>query len=315
VTAFGVRLPIRLGPSRTDWLAAAVELASAAEQSGFSSVWLADPCPSISMAGAVTPPGPESYTLLGALATCTSRVELGALVSDVACRHPSVLAKTVTTLDVITSGRAVLGIGATPPPGAGAETGSGRLGEAVEICRAMFTHDDVSFAGTHYRLQHARNLPLPVRTGGPRILIDRVEPDGVGPDRGGPDDNLQLIAGLADSCLLHGDADSLARTGDDLRRLCEQRGRDPATLGLTWSAPCILLPDSPAGSQVGPTDGTRPAQGIHPADGTVIGRPYQLPELIADHLAAGADEVIFSFDAVDTGALAELGAALGLDRP
>jgi alkanesulfonate monooxygenase SsuD/methylene tetrahydromethanopterin reductase-like flavin-dependent oxidoreductase (luciferase family) len=300
-------------------LAPTTELASAAERAGFSSVWLADPCPSTPVTAHATTPGPEAYTLLGALATCTSRVELGALVSEVACRHPSILAKVVTTLDVITSGRAVLGIGTATPPGAASlsadtTTDAGRrLAEAVQICRAMFTHDDVSFTGTHYRIEHARNLPPPVRPGGPRILIDRGRSVPGRPVPGRPDDIMGLIAGLADSCLIHGDADSLAATGDDLRRLCEDRGRDPVTLGLAWLAPCVLTPDGPAGSESGPTDGTRPAKGIHPADGTVIGRPYQLPELIADHLAAGADEVIFSFDAVDAGALAELGQALGLN--
>src|SRR5207249_425944 len=104
----------------------------------------------------------ESSTLLGALGARTSRVRLGALVSGVTYRNPALLAKIVTTLDVVTGGRAILGLGAAwfevehdglgfdfPP----ARERLDRLEEAVQICRAMFTQDAPSFDGRHYRIR------------------------------------------------------------------------------------------------------------------------------------------------------------------
>jgi alkanesulfonate monooxygenase SsuD/methylene tetrahydromethanopterin reductase-like flavin-dependent oxidoreductase (luciferase family) len=124
----------------------------------------------------------EAYTLLGALAARTRRVQLGTLVTGVTYRNPGILAKIVTTLDIISRGRAILGIGGAwydvEHRGLGIEYPSDRvrldmLKEAVQVCRAMFTGDDVTFNGDHYRLDHARNLPRPVQAGGPKIMTAR----------------------------------------------------------------------------------------------------------------------------------------------
>ena len=98
-------------------------------------------------------------------------------------RNPGILAKIVTTLDVISRGRAILGIGGAwygvEHQGLGIGYPGDRvrldmLEEAVQVCRAMFTGDDVSFTGVHYRLDHARNLPRPVQAGGPKIILDMI---------------------------------------------------------------------------------------------------------------------------------------------
>jgi acetyl-CoA acetyltransferase family protein len=137
----------------------------------------------------------EAYTLLGALAARTQRVQLGTLVTGVTYRNPGILAKIVTTLDIVSRGRAILGIGGAwydvEHQGLGVDYPSDRvrldmLEEAVQVCRAMFTGDDVSFTGTHYRLDHARNLPRPVQAGGPKIMIGG----------GGEKRTLRLVAKL-----------------------------------------------------------------------------------------------------------------------
>ena len=105
----------------------------------------------------------------------------------------------ITTLDVISRGRAILGIGGAlydvEHQGLGIDYPADRvrldmLEEAVQVCRAMFTGDDVSFSGIHYRLDHARNLPRPVRAGGPKIMIGG----------GGEKRTLRLVARYADMC-------------------------------------------------------------------------------------------------------------------
>ena len=122
----------------------------------------------------------EGYTALGFVAGCTTRLRLRLLVTGVTYRYPGVLAKTVTTLDVVSAGRAILGLGAAwneqehrglgwdfPP----ARERLDRLEEALQICRAMFTDERPSFTGTYYRIEEAINSPRPVTPGGPPILI------------------------------------------------------------------------------------------------------------------------------------------------
>src|SRR5438270_8498062 len=137
------------------------DIATMAEVSGFDSVFVMDHFYQLPLLGPPTYNMLECYTLLGALAARTSRVQLGALVTGVTYRNPAILAKEVTTLDVISRGRAILGIGAAwfekehdgygvpfPP----ARERLDRLEEAVQICRAMFTEDKASFEGRYYRV-------------------------------------------------------------------------------------------------------------------------------------------------------------------
>lgn len=168
IVRFGVQLPYFSGFDHADMFDHVAGLAVAAEEAGFDSVWVMDHFFQLPAMGGPDQPMLEAYTLLGALAARTQRVQLGTLVSGVTYRHPGILAKIVTTLDVSSRGRAILGIG-----GAWYEVEHNGLGvaypsdqvrldmleEAVQICRTMFTNDDVSFTGTHYQLDHARNLP------------------------------------------------------------------------------------------------------------------------------------------------------------
>jgi alkanesulfonate monooxygenase SsuD/methylene tetrahydromethanopterin reductase-like flavin-dependent oxidoreductase (luciferase family) len=143
-------------------------VAGSAEDAGYDAVWVMDHVHQVIRWQPPSDPMLEAYTLLGGLAARTRRVELGTLVTGVTYRNPAHLAKIVTTLDLVSAGRAVLGIGAGwyepehaaygfpfPPPGERLD----RLEEALRICRAMFTEEAPSFAGRHYRIDGALNVP------------------------------------------------------------------------------------------------------------------------------------------------------------
>src|ERR1700693_613800 len=152
-----------------------VKNAKAAENAGFDLVTVMDHFYQIRGIGPETEPMMEAYTTLGALAASTSRVKLGTLVTGVTYRNPAILAKQVTTLDIISQGRAVLGIGAAwfdvehtglgvdfPPVGERMD----RLEEALQICRAMFRDERPTFDGRYYRVKDAINQPAPIQAGG-----------------------------------------------------------------------------------------------------------------------------------------------------
>ena len=272
-------------------------------------MWVMDHFFQLPPLGGPDQPMLEAYTLLGALAARTRRVQLGTLVTGVTYRNPGILAKIVTTLDVISRGRAILGIGGAwydvehQGLGIGFPAAGVRLDmleEAVQVCRAMFTGDDVSFTGRHYRLDHARNLPRPVQPGGPKIMIGG----------GGEKRTLRLVAQYADQCNVTGDVNTLTRKIDVLRRHCAEVGRDPAEVGVTWMTPLILTTSSQNTAEV--HEMLAAAASAEQIAGFTVGQPHEIAGLVAGHIEAGADEVIFSFAFADTAGIAALGEALGL---
>jgi F420-dependent oxidoreductase-like protein len=311
MTRFGIQLPNFSGFDPADLFDHVSGLATTAEASGFDSVWVMDHFFQLPPLGGPDQPMLEAYTLLGALAARTHRVQLGTLVTGVTYRNPAILAKIVTTLDIVSRGRAILGIGGAwydvEHQGLGVEYPSDRvrldmLEEAVQVCRAMFTGDDVSFTGNHYRLDHARNVPQPVQTGGPKIMIGG----------GGEKRTLRLVALYADKCNVTGDVLTLAHKIEVLRRHCAEVGRDPAELDITWMTPLILTTSK---------ENTAEMRGILEASGSpeeiagfTIGQPSEIPDLVAGHIEAGADEVIFSLPFADIAGIIAVGEAFGLDR-
>ncbi|HET7489424.1 MAG TPA: LLM class F420-dependent oxidoreductase [Acidimicrobiales bacterium] len=174
----------------------------------------------------------ECYTALGYLAGCTERLRLRSLVTGVTYRHPGLLAKIVTTLDVLSGGRAELGIGAAwyerehralgvpfPPPG----ERLARLEEAVQICLQMWSDDDGPYHGTYYQLEETLCRPAPVSRPRPRILIGG----------GGERKTLRLVAKYADACNFFGGPADVAHKIGVLRQHCEAIGRDPAEIEVT----------------------------------------------------------------------------------
>jgi F420-dependent oxidoreductase-like protein len=157
-----------------------VGLTQAAESAGFDLVTMMDHFYQIGAIGPETEPMLGAYSTLAALAARTGRVRLGTQVTGVTYRNPALLAKTVTTLDSISKGRAILGIGAAwnddehrgygfdfPP----VPERMDRLDEALTIIRLMFREERPSFAGRFYRIDRALNQARPIQPGGPKILV------------------------------------------------------------------------------------------------------------------------------------------------
>src|SRR6186713_1682702 len=206
---------------------AVVEQAKAAEDAGFRLVTVMDHLYQIPGVGKVQEPMLEGWLTLAALARETTTVRLGTLVTGVTYRNPALLAKEATTLDVISGGRAILGIGAAwndvEHAGYGYEfppvrERMDRLEEALTIIKAMFVEDRPSFHGDHYQIERALNVPKPVQAGGPPILIGG----------GGEQRTLRIAAKYAD--MTHWFAlgmDMLRHKNEVLERHCAEIGRDP----------------------------------------------------------------------------------------
>ncbi len=217
-----------------------VELVQAAESAGFDMVTVMDHFYQIGNVGAEDEAMLEAYTTLGAIAARTRRVRLGTMVTGVTYRNPALLAKMVTTLDVVSGGRAVLGIGAgwneSEHRGYGFELPPirermDRLDEALAICRLMFTQERPSFEGRHYRIEEALNSPRPIQAGGPKILVGG----------GGERRTLRLAARYADMTNWFGTLDELRHKTEVLQEHCEAEGRDPSTILRTVMAPFVLV--------------------------------------------------------------------------
>ena len=270
------------------------DIAVTAEKAGFNSVTVMDHLYQIPAVGPRTDPMFESYTLLAGIAARTSRVRLGTLVTGVTYRNPALLAKIVTTLDVVSSGRAILGIGAAwheeehrgygfdfPP----VRERMDRLEEALQICRAMFTQEAPSFQGRYYRIHEVLNSPRPVQPGGPSILVG-----GNGEHR-----TLRLVARYADMCNVFGDVETLRHKMQVLARHCEAVGRDPKEIIKT--ALGILVIASTQAEAERKAAEYRAARRMDEArfrERVTFGDPETVAEKIRVYLDAGLDGLIFS---------------------
>jgi F420-dependent oxidoreductase-like protein len=199
-------------------------IATTAEDAGFARISVMDHVWQIGVYGPQEHEMLEAYTTLGYLAARTSRVELLAWVTAVVYREPGLLAKLVTTLDVLSEGRAMLGIGAAwnehesrglglpfPPTGERFE----RLEEALQICLQMWSDDDGPYNGKHYQLERTLNSPQPLTRPHPPILIGG----------GGEKKTLRLVAQYAQACNLFASPE-LPHKLDVLRRHCADLDRD-----------------------------------------------------------------------------------------
>lgn len=209
------------------------DTARAVEEAGFRDLTLMDHWFQMEMLGGPAEPMLEGYTTLGYLAACTERVRLGLLVTGVTYRYPALLAKTVTTLDVLSGGRARLGIGAAwyerehvglgvpfPPVAERFE----RLEETLQICHQMWSDDDGPFTGTHYQLAETVCEPRPVQRPHPPIMVGGS----------GEKKTLRLVAQYADACNVFATTpDEVAHKLEVLAGHCVDLGRDPATIEKT----------------------------------------------------------------------------------
>jgi F420-dependent oxidoreductase-like protein len=237
--------PTRMGPLLA-------RLAHDADDAGFDSLWTMDHFFQIALTG-LPPEAPilEAYAVLAFLAAQTERVRLGTMVTSVAYRHPGVLIKTVTSIDVLSGGRVIFGVGAGAPfnelpPGRSPRdfevTGLGipfpslaerfeRLEEVVQIALQMWRGDERPFEGAHYQLLRPLNSPNTVQPGHPPVLIAGS----------GEKKTLPLVARYGDMCNLFdlpgtGYSDDLKHKLDVLRSHCADAGRDYDTIEKTVSS-------------------------------------------------------------------------------
>jgi F420-dependent oxidoreductase-like protein len=199
------------------------DTARIADQAGLSSLTVMDHYFQMERIVPADEPMLEAYTTLGYLAGRTERITLGVLVTGVMYRYPGLLAKIVTTLDVLSGGRAILGIGAAwteeESRGLGLLFPSTaerfeRLEEALQICRQMFSGDETPYEGKHYQLTRPLNVPAPL-SGRIPILIGG----------GGEKKTLRFVAKYADACNLFGGPE-VAHKLEVLREHCDREGRD-----------------------------------------------------------------------------------------
>lgn len=209
------------------------EVARTADQGGVTTLTLMDHYFQMEHLGGPPEPMLEGYTSLGFLAGQTTNVELGLLVTGVTYRHPGLLAKIVSTLDVLSGGRALLGIGAAwyerehqglGVPFPATSERFERLEEALQVCRQMWSDENGPYEGRHYQLAETTCVPQPIRSGGPRVLIGGS----------GEKKTLRLVAKYADACNLFGvAADEIAHKLEVLDGHCATEGRDPAEIQRT----------------------------------------------------------------------------------
>lgn len=272
-----------------------VAAVQAAEEVGFDAVSVMDHLHQIPPYMARSDPIPEAYVLLGALAARTTRIRLGTLVTAVTYRNPALLAKMVTTLDLVSGGRAFLGLGASWNEDEYRAYGYGegllpirerldRLEEALEVCRAMFADGEAHFEGRYYRLAGALNLPRSLQPGGPPILVG-----GTGERR-----LLRLVARYADIANLFGDPQTVRRKLAVLERHCEEIGRDPDEILKTRTG-MLIVAATPAAAE-------RRAEEVRRATGLdeetfrlrcIFGDPDGLAEQTQALLDAGLDGLMF----------------------
>jgi len=208
-----------------------------AESAGFDSVFVMDHFYQLPMLGTPDQPMLEAYSALAALATATERVQLGTLVTGNTYRNPTLLAKTITTLDVISQGRAILGIGTgwfeLEHDQLGFDFGTftdrfNRLDEALQIILPMLKGERPTFSGTYYRASEALanpryrdHIPLMIGGSGEKKTI---------PLAARHFDHLNVIAGF----------DELPRKLQIVQQQCEKIGRDPATLETSMMITALL---------------------------------------------------------------------------
>lgn len=203
----------------------AVAVAQACEQAGLDSVWMAD---HVMFPDAEHPerekPVHECFVILSAIAALTKRIRIGELVLGVPYRNPALLAKTLTTLDVVSHGRTIIGLGAGwhheefaayDWPFPTVKERMEMLEEAIQIVDRMMTTRPANFSGKHFSVTNAYNDPMPIQKPRPPIMIGGS----------GEKVTLRLVAQYADFCNIFGDPATVRRRYEILREHCERVGR------------------------------------------------------------------------------------------
>lgn len=268
-----------LWPQPTQGYTTVHALAKHAEANHWDGLWLADHF--MPNAEDTSSPWPEAWTTLAALAATIPRIRLGSLVTGNTYRHPAVLAKMAATIDHISNGRVVLGLGSGWQENEHQKYGIPfytvknrlqRLEEACQVIKALFSEESASFAGEFYQLSDAPLQPKPVQSPLPLLI-----------GGGGEKVTLRITAQYADEWNVWGTSADLKHKMSILDQHCEKLGRDPKDIHRTAVAMVFLTDDEAFAKKM--NDSTdRPPR--------IAGNVNQLQDIIAGYKDVGVDEFI-----------------------
>ncbi len=256
-----------------------LELARHVEATGWDGIWYADHF--MPNAEDTAPPFPEAWTTLAALGATVPRLRIGTLVTGNTYRHPAVLAKMAATLDHITDGRVVLGLGSGWQENEHVQYGIefytvkerlDRLAEACQVIKALFSETAASFEGRHYTLKAATLEPKPVQTPLPLLI-----------GGGGERMTLKITAQYADEWNVWGDPAVLRHKMAILDRHCGDVDRNPKDIQRSAVALLFMSEDQAYLEGVRNNDSGRPS---------VIGTPAEVKDVMSEYAEAGVDEFI-----------------------
>jgi F420-dependent oxidoreductase-like protein len=256
-----------------------IDAARHVEATGWDGIWCADHF--MPAGGDDTEPYHECWTLLAALGAAVPRVRIGPLVTGNTYRNPAVLAKMAATVDHVSGGRLVLGLGAGWQENEHRAYGIDyatvgrrldRLEEACEIITALFAADHTTFEGREYTVVDAPLSPKPVQDPVPLLI-----------GGGGEQRTLRIAARFAHEWNVWGTPEHLAQKGEVLARRCDEIGRDPAEIRHSTQALLYLSDDEAWLAERRQRDIGRP---------TIVGTPAEVVEIVAAYRDAGVDELI-----------------------
>ena len=256
-----------------------VEIARHAETTGWDGLWYADHF--MPDAADTSAPWPEAWTTLAGLAGAVPRIRLGTLVTGNTYRHPAVLAKIAATVDHISGGRVVLGLGAGWQENEHRQYGIpfytigerlARLDEACQVIQSLYRDKSASFQGKYYQLDAASLEPKPLQSPLPLLI-----------GGGGEKVTQRITARWADEWNVWGDVDTLRRKMGILDKHCAEVGRDPAAIQRSAVALLFLSDDKAFVEGMRDRDIGRPK---------IVGNADEVREIVQAYRDAGVDELI-----------------------
>jgi F420-dependent oxidoreductase-like protein len=254
-------------------------LAEHVEKTGWDGLWLADHF--MPNAEDTTAPWPEAWTTLSALAAVIPRIRIGTLVSGNTYRHPAILAKMAATVDHISGGRVVLGLGSGWQENEHEKYGIPfytvnsrlrRLDEACQVINRLFLEDSVDFEGEFYQLKDAPLVPKPVQSKLPLMI-----------GGGGEKVTLKITAKHADEWNVWGTVETLINKMKILDRHCDDIGRDPSQIQRSAVALMFLTDDEKFAKKMSSTEG---------GQATIAGNVNQVQDIVGAYKEAGVNELI-----------------------
>jgi F420-dependent oxidoreductase-like protein len=266
-----------------------LELTRHSEATGWDGIWFADHF--MPNAENTEQPWPEAWITLAALGATVPRIKMGTLVAGNTYRHPAVLAKMAVTLDHITNGRIILGLGSGWQENEHTQYGIpfmtvgkrlDALEEACAVITSLFENPTTNFSGDHYQLTEAVLEPKPLQKRLPLLI-----------GGGGEKRTLKITAQYADAWNVWGDPETLRRKNGIIDGYCTAIDRDPKSIHRTAVALLFLNEDAAANEKL------RNASIAQP---TIIGTVAEVKEIVAAYAAAGVDELIipgFNLGSVD----------------